>query len=95
MTARSTQTQAERMTRIETLLETMVQTRRDEREELAKTLQTMANDLRDLKNAVDEVKQDQTALKSKGAGFLAGAALAGGAPVRSSSVGDAPPMVAS
>jgi hypothetical protein len=62
-------TQAERLTRIETLLETLVETKLD----------AMAADIKSIKAEVEADKAELKALKNKGAGILIGVGLAGGA----------------
>jgi len=62
-------TQAERLTRIETLLETLVQTKLNE----------MADDIKAIRTEVEADKADLAALKNRGAGILIGVGLAGGA----------------
>lgn len=58
-------TQAERLVRIETLLETK--------------LDAMAEDIKAIRAEVEADKADLAALKNKGAGILIGVGLAGGA----------------
>ncbi len=74
-------TQAERLARIETLLEAMVTTRSEDREAMRKSIDDLTAKVETLAKKVDEVAADQAALKSKGLGFLAGAGLAGGSVV--------------
>ncbi len=62
-------TQAERLTRIETLLETLVETKLGE----------MADDIKAIRSEVEADKAELAALKNKGAGILIGVGLAGGA----------------
>lgn len=62
-------TQAERLTRIETLLETLVQDK----------LEAMAADIKAIRADVETDKAELAALKNKGAGILIGVGLAGGA----------------
>jgi DNA-binding protein H-NS len=71
-------TQAERLTRIETLLEAMVESRSEERAAMAKVIEEMAADIKQIKSDVAQDKADLAALKNKGVGLLVGAALAGG-----------------
>ncbi len=74
-------TQSERLTRIETLLETAVATRTEDRAAMRKSIDDLTAKVEALAKKVDEVAADQSALKSKGLGFLAGAGLAGGSVV--------------
>ena len=62
-------TQAERLARIETLLE----------ESLVKRLDDMAADIKGIRADLDADKAELAALKNKGAGILIGVGLAGGA----------------
>lgn len=79
-------TQAERLTRIETLLEQAVTQRAEDRAAMRETIAEMAADIKaikadmaEVKTDVSEDKADLAALKNKGAGLLIGAAVAGGA----------------
>lgn len=72
-------TQAERLTRIETLLEADLAARKEERRAMREKIDEMGADLKAIRAELETVKNEQAALKNKGAGFLAGAALAGGA----------------
>ena len=76
---RAAPTQAERLTRIETLLEAMAEARAEEREAMRKTIEEMAADIKQIKSDVSADKADLQALKNKGVGMLIGAGLAGGA----------------
>ena len=89
MTAKSP-TQGERLTRIETLLEADLKIRAEERAAMRDKIEEMSADLKAIRSEnaaefkalraeLETVKTEQAALKYKGAGFLAGAALAGGA----------------
>lgn len=79
-------TQAERLTRIETLLEQAVIHRGEDRAAMKETIDAMAADVKQIKADVEAVKADVSAdkaelaaLKNKGIGLLIGAGLAGGA----------------
>jgi predicted nucleic acid-binding Zn-ribbon protein len=72
-------TTAERLTRIETLLEAMMETRTEERKAMQDKLDSMASDIKDIKTEVEADKAELKALKNKGAGILIGVGLAGGA----------------
>lgn len=79
-------TQAERLTRIETLLEQAVTQRNEDRAAMRETIDEMARDIKAIKTDVESVKADVradkadlAALKNKGWGIIAGAAIAGGA----------------
>ena len=74
-------TQAERLARIETLLEAMVTTRSEDREAMRKSIDDLTAKVEALTAKVEDVAKEQAALKSKGLGFLAGAGLAGGSVV--------------
>ncbi|CAB5222680.1 hypothetical protein UFOVP368_25 [uncultured Caudovirales phage] len=81
-----TRTEAERLTRIEVLLEQAVVQRTEERErhaqerELMKeTIEGIAADLKTIRAELADDKADLAALKNKGTGLLIGVALAGGA----------------
>jgi hypothetical protein len=81
-----TRTEAERLTRIETLLEADVTMRASERammlekfEDMARDVKTIKDDMAAVKAEVSADKADLAALKNKGAGLLVGAAIAGGA----------------
>jgi len=81
-----TRSEAERLTRIETLLEAAVTQRADdlaqrERERLLmkETIDEMASDIKQIKADVSADKAELAALKNKGVGLLIGAGLAGGA----------------
>ena len=74
-------TQAERLTRIETLLEADLQLRSEERAAMREKIEEMAADLKAIRAELEAVKIEHSALKSKGLGFLAGAGLAGGSVV--------------
>ena len=71
-------TQAERLTRIEVLLEAAVSQRVEDRDAMRAVIQDMATDIKQIKSDVSEDKADLQALKNKGAGILVGVALAGG-----------------
>ena len=72
-------TTAERLTRIETLLEAMMATRTEERKAMQDKLDAMAADIKSIKAEVEADKAELKALKNKGAGILIGVGLAGGA----------------
>lgn len=81
-----TRSEAERLTRIEVLLEQAVVQRTEERErhaeerELMKeTIEGIASDLKTIKADLAADKAELAALKNKGVGLLIGAGLAGGA----------------
>ena len=81
-----TRTEAERLTRIETLLEADVTLRANERammlekfEDMAKDVKAIKDDMAAVKAEVSADKADLAALKNKGTGLLIGAAIAGGA----------------
>jgi DNA-binding protein H-NS len=71
-------TQVERLTRIETLLEQAVLQRNEDRDAMRKTIETMAADIKQIKDDVAADKAELATLKRSGGAFLAGAALAGG-----------------
>jgi uncharacterized protein involved in exopolysaccharide biosynthesis len=71
-------TQAERLTRIEVLLEAAVSQRVEDRDAMRAVIQDMATDIKQIKSDVSADKADLQALKNKGAGILVGVALAGG-----------------
>lgn len=79
-------TQAERLTRIETLLESAVLQRAEDLKQaelqrlaMKQTIDEMAADIKQIKSDVSADKADLAALKNKGVGLLVGAGLAGGA----------------
>ena len=72
-------TQAERLTRIEVLLEQAVSQRSEDREAMRKTIDEMASDIKAIKTDLAADKAEMAALKNKGVGLLIGAGLAGGA----------------
>jgi hypothetical protein len=81
-----TRTEAERLTRIETLLEQAVIQRTEERErhseereQMKHAIDLIAADLKTIKADLAEDKADLAKLKNKGAGVLIGVGLAGGA----------------
>lgn len=71
-------TQAERLTRIEVLLEAAVQTRESDRQAMHDKIEEMAADIKQIKENVRKNEEEMAALKNKGTGLLVGAALAGG-----------------
>lgn len=71
-------TQAERLTRIETLLEQAVTQRAEDRAAMKETIDEMARDIKQIKADIAEDKAELAALKKSGFAFLAGAAMAGG-----------------
>ena len=72
-------TQAERLTRIEVLLEQAVTQRSEDRTAMKETIDQMAKDITQIKNDLAADKADLATLKDKGAGILIGVGLAGGA----------------
>lgn len=72
-------TQSERLTRIETLLETAVLQRAEDRDDMRKTIENMAADIRAIKADLEQDKAALAELKNKGSGLLIGVGLAGGA----------------
>lgn len=79
MASRGPNTQAERLTRIEVLLEQAVSQRNEDRDAMRKTIDDMAADIREIKADLAKDKADLATLKDKGAGILIGVGLAGGA----------------
>lgn len=74
-----TRTEAERLTRIEVLLETMAEAQDERRREMHDKITEMAGDIKAIKSEMEAVKAEHAALKNKGAGILIGVGLAGGA----------------
>ena len=74
-----TRTEAERLTRIETLLEGYLAQRTEDRNAMRESIDAMAADIKQIKEDVSADKADLAALKNKGVGLLVGAGLAGGA----------------
>lgn len=74
----SQKSQAERLTRIETLLEQAVTQRAEDRAAMKEVIDQMAADIKQIKADVTADKQDLQALKNKGLGVIVGAAIAGG-----------------
>lgn len=74
-----TGTQAERLTRIETLLEQAVVQRAEERAAMKETIDGIAADVKALRADFEADKADLAALRNKGSGLLIGVGLAGGA----------------
>jgi hypothetical protein len=72
-------TQAERLTRIEVLLEQAVSQRHEDRDAMRVTIEAMATDIKQIKTDLAADKAEMAALKNKGVGLLIGAGLAGGA----------------
>lgn len=72
-------TEAERLTRIETLLEAAVFQRTEDRDAMREKLDDVANDVKAIRAEVEADKADLAALKNKGTGILIGVGLAGGA----------------
>lgn len=72
-------TQAERLTRIEVLLEAAVHTREADRKAMHDKIEEMASDIKAIRKDVEADKAELAALKNKGAGILIGVGLAGGA----------------
>lgn len=73
-----TRTEAERLTRIEVLLEQAVVSRSEERAAMKETIDGIAEDIKVIKTELAADKADLAALKNKGAGLLIGVGLAGG-----------------
>lgn len=78
-------TQAERLTRIETLLEQAVIHRGEDRAAMREAIEQMASDFKQVKADIEQIKKDiaedkaeLATLKKSGWAFLAGAAMAGG-----------------
>ena len=77
---RAASSQAERLTRIETLLETAVTTKIDEMASDIKAIrEEMTTGFKDVRKELGDDKADLASLKNKGTGLLIGAAIAGGA----------------
>lgn len=74
-----TRTEAERLTRIEVLLEAAVVQRNEDREAMKATIDEMASDIKQIKADLAADKAEMAALKNKGVGLLIGAGLAGSA----------------
>ncbi len=74
-----TRTEAERLTRIEVLLEQAVVNRAEERLAMKETIDGIAEDIKAIKSELAADKADLAALKNKGTGLLIGVGLAGGA----------------
>jgi len=74
-----TRTEAERLTRIEVLLETMAEAQDERRQAMHDKITEMAGDIKAIKTEMEAVKAEHAALKNKGAGILIGVGLAGGA----------------
>ncbi len=81
-----TKSEAERLTRIETLLEAAVTQRSDDRQAAAEKLDGVAKEIKRVAEDVKAIRDDLSAdkaelkeLKNKGAGILIGVGLAGGA----------------
>ena len=72
-------TQAERLTRIEVLLEQAVTQRNEDRNAMKETIDQMAKDITEIKADLAADKAALATLKDKGAGILIGVGLAGGA----------------
>lgn len=72
-------TQAERLTRIETLIEGYIAQRTEDRTAMKNTIDAMAEDIKQIKADVAADKADLAALRNKGIGLLIGAGMAGGA----------------
>lgn len=70
-------TQAERMIRIETLLEAAVQTREADRQAMHEKIEEMARDIKAIRKDVEADKAELAAFKNKGAGILIGVGLFG------------------
>lgn len=76
---RAVVTQAERLTRIEVLLESAVTQRSEDREAMKATIDKMAENIEQIKDDLAKDKADLATLKDKGAGILIGVGLVGGA----------------
>lgn len=74
----SKMTQAERLTRIETLLEADLQMRTEERQSMREKIEEMSADIKAIRTEMEADKADLAALKNKGIGILVGVGLAGG-----------------
>lgn len=74
----SKMTQAERLTRIETLLEGWLETRKDDRSEWAAELRKIHERLDDIEEQHRATNARLAAYENKGKGLLIGAAIAGG-----------------
>lgn len=74
-----TRTEAERLTRIETLLEGYLAQRVEDRNAMRETIDAMAEDVKQIRAELAADKAELAALKNKGIGLLVGAGLAGGA----------------
>ena len=74
-----TRSEAERLTRIEVLLEQAVSQRNEDREAMKSTIDKMAENIEQIKTDLAADKADLATLKDKGAGILIGVGLAGGA----------------
>lgn len=74
-----TRSEAERLTRIETLLEGYLAQRVEDRNAMREAIDTIASDVREIKADLAADKAELAALKNKGIGLLIGAGLAGGA----------------
>lgn len=74
----SKMTQAERLTRIETLLEADLQMRAEERQSMREKIEEMSTDIKAIRTEVEADKAELAALKNKGIGILVGVGLAGG-----------------
>lgn len=74
----SKMTQAERLTRIETLLEADLSQRAAEREAMREKIEEMSNDIKAIRKEMEADKAELAALKNKGIGILVGVGLAGG-----------------
>jgi hypothetical protein len=72
-------TQAERLTRIETLLGQALLQRQEDRESMREKIDAMAKDIKDIKTDLEKDKAELATLKDKGSGILIGVGLAGGA----------------
>lgn len=74
-----TSTTAERLARIETLLEAAVVQRAEDRAGMAQTIDAMAKDIRAIRTDLDADKAALAELTNRGRGLLIGVSLAAGA----------------
>ena len=70
-------TQAERLTRIEVLLEAAVETRESDRRAMHEKIEEMASDIKAIRADLEADKAELAAFKNKGAGILIGVGLFG------------------
>lgn len=72
-------TQGERLARIETLIAASERQRTEDRTDLAKTLESMAADIKGIRTDLDADKAALATLTNRGTGILVGVSLAAGA----------------